>query len=780
MTPESLLRSLTLEQKVAQLSCVFLRSLTEFRRFSPAKAEAALAHGIGWVICLQDDGEMSSDEAVDSLRQAQDFLRGHAPGGVPAIMLDESICGVIAPGATVFPQAHNQSQTWNPALIEEWAAGERKRFRALGVTQVLSPVLDLAREPRWGRCEETFGEDPVLAAAFGIAYTRGLRGTDLRDGVAAIGKHFAGYSACEGGHNFATCHVTPRDFHDNFTFPFEAAIREGGLAALMMGYHDIDGVPCVFNRELMTTLLREKWGWDGLAVTDFFSLGHQYAFFYKVCRDARDVTTRAKLAGLDVEMPTPDHFRHHLPALVRSGVVAEALVDASVLRVLRLKERLGLLEAGRAVPPVPKTEVAVELRSPALVTLAREIAEQSLVVLKNDGEVLPLAGPGVRRLAVVGPCADNPGALLADYAFAQARLRRPDYYGVKGEQEPVVTVLQGIRARAGASGLAVDYASGCQLTGYHPNESTLQVSQTRNRGTDLYTPADALDQAVATAQSADVVIAVLGEESMVLSGEGHDRCRLELPEPQEALLRALARTGKPLILVLTYGRPQALAGVAGLCRAIVAAGYPGEQGGHAVARLLFGDIEPSGRLSMSWPQTTGHTPAYYARHPNSPNCYCDFPEKNGWALFPFGHGLAYTRFSFEALSLEMDAVAPDGALRLAFTVRNMGARPGVAVPQVYVQGIHKSVLRPLKELKGFARVALAPGEAKRVQVEIPAELLAFHGIDATLNVEGGTYEVMVGSSAADIHLKRFFTVTGTRPVARRSVFGATVVESPVV
>jgi beta-glucosidase len=774
MTPEALLASLTLEQKVAQLSCVFLRGLTEFRQFTEAKAKAQLANGIGWLICLQDDGETSTQEAVNNLRQAQAYLRQHAPGGIPAIMLDESICGVIAPGAVVFPQAHNQSQTWNPALTERWAAGERERFRTLGITQVLSPVLDIAREPRWGRCEETYGEDPVLSAAFGIAYTRGLRGDDLKNGVAAIAKHFAGYSACEGGHNFATCHVTPRDFHDNFTFPFEAAIREGGLAALMMGYHDIDGVPCVFNRELMTTLLRDKWGWDGLAVTDFFSLSHQYAFFYKVCRDARDVTTRAKLAGLDVEMPTPDHFRTQLPALVREGVVPESLVDASVLRVLQLKQRLGLLDSARALPPQAGGNTAVALRSPALTTLSREMAEQSLVLLKNDADLLPLTGPGVRRIAVIGPCADNPGTLLADYAFGQARLRRPDYYGVKGEQAPVVTILDGLRARAATAGITVDYAPGCPINDFHANEASVQASQTRHRGSEVHDLDTALAQAVATAQSADVIIAALGEESMVLSGEGHDRHRLELPTPQEALLRALARTGKPLVLVLTYGRPQALAGVSALCRAIVAAGYPGEQGGHAVARLLFGDIEPSGRLTMSWPQTTGHTPAYYARHPNSPNCYCDFPEKNSWALFPFGHGLAYTRFAYDALALESAAVAPDSALRLTFTVSNTGARSGVAVPQVYIQGIHKSVLRPLKELKAFARVELAPGESKTVRVEIPAELLAFHGIDQTLNVEAGRYEVMAGSSAADIHAKQFFTVTAARPVARRTVFGATV------
>ncbi len=775
MNIQSHLASLTLEQKAAQLSCVFMNSLSEFRKFSESKAQASLANGIGWLICLQDDGETSVAQAVDNVGQAQAYLRANAPGGIPAIMLDEAICGLIAPGATVFPQAHNQSQTWNPALTERWASGERQRLRALGVTQVLSPVLDIVREPRWGRCEETYGEDPILAAAFGIAYTRGLRGAELRDGVAAIAKHFAGYSACEGGHNFATCHITPRDFHDNFTFPFEAAIREGGLAALMMGYHDMDGVPCVFNRELMTTLLRDQWNWDGLTVTDFFSLSHQCAFFYKVCRDARDVTTRAKLAGLDVEMPTPDHFIPQLPTLVREGVIPESLVDASVLRVLALKEKLGLLDSTRAVPPIihdkAKTNPSITLRSSALITLSREMAEQSLVLLKNDAALLPLSD--VSRIAVIGPCADNPGVLLADYAFAQARLRRPDYYGLKSEQSPVVTILEGLRARAASAGITVDYAPGSQLSDFYPNDSALQSSQTDRRGADLHSASDALEQAVATAKLADVIIAALGEESMVLSGEGHDRCRLELPAPQEALLRELAGTGKPVILVLTYGRPQALAGVSGLCRAIVAAGYPGEQGGHAIARLLFGDIEPSGHLSMSWPQTTGHTPAYYARHPNSPNGYCDFPEKNAWALFPFGYGLAYTGFAFDDLKLESDTVAPDGALRFTFTVRNTGTRPGVAVPQVYLQGIHKSIIRPLKEMKAFTRVELAAGEQKTVRVEIPLELLAFHGIENTLNIESGPYELMVGSSAADIHLKQFITITATLPVARRTVFGAT-------
>ncbi len=765
---DALLARLTLDQKIAQLSCVCMNSLSEFRRFSRDKAQAKLGNGIGWLICLQDDGETSVPDAVDNLRLAQDFLRTTAPS-IPAIMLDEAICGLIAPGATVFPQAHNQSQTWNPALVERWADGQRRQLRELGITQVLSPVLDLAREPRWGRCEETFGEDAVLAAAFGVAFTRGLRGADLREGVAAIGKHFAGYSACEGGHNFATCHVTPRDFHDHFTFPFEAAIRDGGLAALMMGYHDIDGVPCVFNRELMTDLLRGRWGWDGLTVTDFFSLSHQYAFFYKVCRDARDVTKRAKLAGLDVEMPTPDHFRSQLPALVREGVIPEANLDDSVRRVLQLKERLGLLDA-----QAPPRSAPAPLRSATRDAEALEMAEQSLVLLKNDGEMLPLSG--VRRLAVVGPCSDLPGSLLADYAFGQARLRRPDYYGTKLEHAPVFTPLAGLRALAAERGVSVDYAPGSILCDNHGDTGGMMMAQAPAPGSSVLASSadEALAQAVAVASQADAVVAVLGEQSMVLSGEGYDRCRLELPAPQEALLRALARTGKPIILVLTYGRPQAIAGIAPLCRAIVAAGYPGEQGGNAIARLLFGACAPSGRLSMSWPKTTGHTPAYYGRHPNSPNRYCDYPEQNAWAQFPFGHGLAYTTFAFSDLALESDTIPADGTLTLRFSVANTGSRPGVAVPQIYTQGIHKSVLRPLKEMKAFARVELAPGEAKTVRVTIPAELLAFHGIDLTLNVEGGRYEVMVGSSAASIHLKRFFVVEGTRPVAQRHVFAATV------
>lgn len=747
MRLDDLVSSLTLDQKIAQISSVCLSQLLEGGVFSPAKAEGLLANGIGWIVTLQENPEISLSGAREQLAKAQDYLRTRTPVPLPAIMTDEAICGQIAHGAVIFPQAHNQAQTWNPALIEDWARRLGPHLRAHDVTQVLSPVLDIAREPRWGRCEETFGEDPLLAAAFGVAYVRGLAGDDLSQGVAAMGKHFAGYSACEGGHNFGSCHVTPRDLRDNHLFSFEAAIREGGLGTLMVAYHDMDGVPCAFNYELLTTILRDQWGFDGLTVSDFFGLGQQTAFFFKSCADGREVTRRAKLAGLDVEMPTPDHYRHHLPGLIAEGIVPESFIDASVKRVLALKEKLGLLAVDWPKP----APASLELRPREQEIQALEIAEQSLVLLKNDGELLPLAPEALARIAVIGPCADRARALLADYAFPQARQRNCDFYGHELATQNVVTVLQGIREQLKSQLVQVNYAPGCELLS----------------GTE-----ESRAQAVATAASADAVVMVLGEQSMVLSGEGYDRCRLELPEPQEKLLRAVAATGKPIVLVLTYGRPLALAGIAPWCRAIVAAGYPGEQGGRAIARLLFGEIAPSGRLAMSFPHTTGHTPAHYARQPNSINAYADYPQQNSWALYPFGHGLTYTTFAYSELAVAADQLAPDATVQLSFRVTNTGERAAVAVPQLYIQGYHKSVLRPIKELKAFARVPLAPGESRRVEVSLPLELLAFHSIDLQLKVESGPYDIMIGSSSALIHLRQTIHVTGERTISRRSCFFA--------
>jgi len=745
----SILSSLTLEQKIAQISSVCLSQLLEDGVFCPAKAEGLLANGIGWIVTLQENPEISLSGARAQLAKAQAYLRTRTPVPLPAIMTDEAICGQIAHGSVIFPQAHNQAQTWNPALIEDWARHLGPHLRAHDITQVLSPVLDIAREPRWGRCEETFGEDPLLSAAMGVAYVRGLAGDDLAKGVASMGKHFAGYSACEGGHNFGSCHVTPRDLRDNHLFSFEAAIREGGLTTLMVAYHDIDGVPCAFNYELLTTILRDQWGFEGLTVTDFFGLGQQTAFFFNSCADGREVTRRAKLAGLDVEMPTPDHFRTHLPGLIAAGLVPEALIDASVKRVLALKEKLGLLAADQPQP----APASIAHRTPQQEAQALEIAEQSLVLLKNDGGLLPLAPAAFQHIAVIGPCADRARTLLADYAFPQARQRNCNFYGHESAEQAIVTVLQGITHAVKDHAVQINYAPGCELMS----------------GTD-----ESRAQAVATAAAAaaDVVVMVLGEESMVLSGEGFDRCRLELPAAQEKLLQAVAATGKPIVLVLTYGRPLALAGVAPWCRAIVAAGYPGEQGGHAIARLIFGEISPSGRLAMSFPHTTGHTPAHYARQPNSLNSYADFPQQNSWALYPFGHGLTYTQFTYSDLVLDADQLAPDATLEISFRVKNTGARAAVAVPQLYIQGYHKSVLRPLKELKAFTRVELAPGESRHVEFSLPLELLAFHGADLQLKVESGPYELMVGSSSALIHLRQVIHVTGERAIARRSCFFA--------
>lgn len=747
MKIDSLLASLTLDQKIAQISSVCLSQLLEGGVFSPAKAEGLLANGIGWIVTLQQNPEISLSGAREQLAKAQAYLATRTPVPLPAIMTDEAICGQIAQGSVIFPQAHNQAQTWNPELIEDWARHLGPHLRAHDITQVLSPVLDIAREPRWGRCEETFGEDPLLSAAIGVAFVRGLAGDDPSTGVASMGKHFAGYSACEGGHNFASCHVTPRDLRDNHLFSFEAAIREGGLGTLMVAYHDMDGVPCAFNYELLTTILRDQWGFDGLTVSDFFGLDQQTAFFFKSCADGREVTRRAKLAGLDVEMPSTNHYRPHLPGLIAAGIVPEASIDASVKRVLALKEKLGLL---RATPPKPAL-APVEPRTRQQETQALEIAEQSLVLLKNDGDLLPLAPKALQRIAVIGPCADRARALLADYAFPQARQSSCDFHGHELAHKAVVTVLQGITHHAKNHAVNITYAPGCDLVA----------------GTD-----ESRSQAVAAASQADVVVMVLGEESMVLSGEGFDRCRLELPPIQEKLLQAVAETGKPIVLVLTYGRPLALAGIAPWCRAIVAAGYPGEQGGHAIARLIFGDVAPSGRLAMSFPHTTGHTPAHYARQPNSINAYADYPQKNSWALYPFGHGLTYTTFAYSDLVVAADLVAPDASLELTFRVKNTGGRAAVAVPQLYVQGYHKSVLRPLKELKAFTRVSLAPGESRQVKVTLPLELLAFHGVDLQLKVESGPYELMVGSSAALIHQKQVIHVTGELAVPRRTRFFA--------
>ena len=737
-----LLACMTLEEKIAQLcSCWSADVITRDRGVTHEACQARIPHGIGHVarpaVCAGPVGATQSGGfepagVAAAINAVQRFLVEETRLGIPAIVHEESLSGVTMRRATMFPQAINYASTWNPQRVEQVAATIREQMRAVGLRQSLSPLLDVGRDPRWGRTEETFGEDPCLVAAIGCAYVRGLQGRDLRKGVAATGKHFVGYGVPEGGHNVGAVRLGPRELREVHAFPFEAAIRDAGLASVMHAYHEIDGIPCVASRELLTGLLRDELGFEGVVVSDYGALWMLHDA-HRVAADKAEATVLALTAGLDVEIPDAWGYGPSLLGLVREGRLPEALVDRSAFRVLRLKFLLGLFEK----PYVDERRVRrMRFDAPGNRRLARQAAVESLVLLKNTGGVLPLQG--CRRLAVIGPNAARPEALLGDYTYA-------NHTQLAFESVPVASVFDAIRTRA-PEGCTVEHVAGCDIR--EPGEQGFRAAER-------------------AARRADAVIAVLGETSFAWSGENRDRTSVALPAPQERLLRRLHAAGKPVVVVILGGRPLSTFAVEDCCEAVLQAWYPGEEGGGAIAAVLFGDVSPEGRLPVSVPKDAGHIPCHYSRRP--------FSAAGGSvetgpirAHYPFGHGLTYTSFSYSNLRLP-GRVRAGGRVAITLDVANTGKREGTEVVQLYTRDPMASVSRPILELKGFVRVTLAAGATARVTFDLPLELLAFLGVDGGLVIEPGVIEVKLGASSGDIRLEGKFEIVGrVCPVARRT------------
>lgn len=732
-----LLSRMTLEEKVAQLYSVDVSKLLDGRRFSVEKARELLKHGVGQITRVSGSRiGLTPREAAEVANAIQRFLREETRLGIPAIVHEECLAGFMAFNATSFPQAINLASTWNPQLVERVAEVIRRQMRAVGAHQGLAPVLDIARDPRWGRTEETYGEDPYLAASMGVAYIRGLQGSDIRYGVVATPKHFVAHGVPEGGRNLAPVHVSPRELREVFMFPFEAAVKCAGALSLMNAYHDIDGIPCAASRELLTDILRGEWGFQGYVVSDYGAI-RMLKTFHLVAYDEKDAAVQALEAGIDVELPDRLCYGDPLLQAVREGLISEELVDIAVARVLRVKFLLGLFED-------PYVDVD---RAPSLFdteedrNLALQVARESIILLKNDG-ILPIPRD-IRSIAVVGPNAASTRCLLGDYSYT-AHLR------TAVDAVRIVSVLDGIKSRVPSS-CNVYYAMGCDVS---------SISK------------EGFDEAIAIAEKSDVVVAVLGETSGLfgsgLSGEGNDRVDLRLPGVQEEFVEALHSVGKPLILVLVNGRPLILDRIVDKCRAIIEAWFPGEEGGNAIADILFGYYNPAGRLPISIPKETGQIPVYYSRRPSSFRSYISMDAK---PLYPFGHGLSYTSFNYRDLEVSPSRIQPNGYVEVKFRVENTGTRSGEEVVQLYIRKDTPSVSRPVKELKGFKRIPVNVGEVKTVRFKLWAEQLAFYDRRMKLAVEPGVYTVMVGSSSEDIRLTGKFEIVGTaRILDSRRIF----------
>ncbi|MGQ9478723.1 MAG: glycoside hydrolase family 3 N-terminal domain-containing protein [Thermoproteota archaeon] len=729
---KDLLKRMTLEEKIAQLQSVW-SSIVEGGSFEKIKEHLKL--GIGQITRVSADPRVKPGEGAERANEIQRFLINNTRLGIPAIIHEECLTGFMAIGATVFPQAIGLASTWDPELVEEIASTIRRQMRASGAHQGLAPVLDVLRDPRWGRTEETYGEDPYLVAAIGVAYIKGLQGEDLRKGVIATPKHFVAHGFPEGGRNCAPVHATPRELKEIFLFPFEVAVKLGGAMSLMNAYHDIDGVPCASSRILLTDVLRGEWGFQGFVVSDYFAV-RMLENFHHTAKDAKEAAVQALQAGIDIELPHVDCYGKPLIEAVKEGVIPEGVIDIAVSRVLRAKMLLGLFEN----PYVDLEEAKRHFDTEEDRALALRAARKSIVLLKNNG-ILPLSN--VNSIAVIGPNADSKKNLHGDYSLT-------GHLAEVEESVRTVTILEGLRSRA-PKNVIINYAKGCDV-----------LDESR----------EGFREALEAASKSDVIIAVMGENAGLFdrgtSGEGRDRSSLRLPGVQEELMSELCNMSKPVVLVLVNGRPLSLGWMVEKCSAIIEAWYPSEEGGNAVADAIFGYYNPGGKLPISFPKNVGQIPVNYSRKPSSFREYVSMDAK---PLFPFGHGLSYTTFEYDSLEIEPVKTSPGGYVKVRFKIRNTGKLEGDEVAQLYVHDPVASVVRPVMELRGFRRIHLKPGETKTVEFTLFAEQLAFYDEYMRLIVEPGEIEVMIGSSSEDIRLRGKFEIVGdVRIVKNRTVF----------
>jgi beta-glucosidase-like glycosyl hydrolase len=755
---EDLLGRMTLDEKLAQLGCVWSTQVVAEDRFSTERAEELLRHGTGHITRIGAATGLRPAESAAYANDIQRFLVECTRLGIPAIIHEESVAGLTARDATQFPHAIGLASTWNPPLLEEMGRVIRAQMLAVGARQTLAPVLDIARDPRWGRSEETYGEDPYLASRLGVAYVRGVQGDDLRRGVAATGKHFVGYGFSEGGLNHAPVHLGPRELREVYARPFEAAIREAGLASIMNAYNEVDGLPCAGAAAILDELLRGALGFDGVVVADYYAVVLLHTFHH-VAVDKGAAARMALAAGLDVELPQLDCYGAPLRNDVEAGQISPALIDRSVRRLLRLKFALGLFEEpyvdAQAAPRVYQT---AEQRG-----LARRIAQQSIVLLKNAGNLLPL-DPGLERLAVIGPCADDVRLLQGDYSYPAhleiiykhaARHHAPDATDILPASDtvafhpgpyfvPMATPLAGIRA-AVSTETTVVYAKGCEIDG---------------------TDTSGVAGAVEAARRADVAVVAVGGKSGLMpdctSGEFRDASDLGLTGVQQRLVEAVVATGTPTVVVLINGRIFALPWIAEYVPAVVEAWLPGEEAGNAIADVLFGAVNPAGRLPVSLPRTVGQVPVYYNHKSGGGRSQMlgDYTDSATTPLFPFGHGLSYTRFAYDNLDVGPAQPTATTPLRIQIDVTNSGTRAGDEVVQLYVRDVVASVTRPVKQLAGFVRLHLQPAQTHRVRFTLDPSQLAFFDAGMRFVVEPGSFHIMIGASSDDIRAETTVTLTG--------------------
>jgi len=741
---QDLLGRMTKEEKVGQLSKLLGWEMYEKSGKGvgvSAKLKKAVQDqhiGLLWATLRADPwtqktllNGLSPVEAARATNAIQRYMLDSTRLGIPLLLSEEAPHGHMAIGATVFPTAIGQASTWNPVLIEQMAATIAKETYAVGGKNGYGPVLDLARDPRWSRTEETYGEDAYLIGQMGRAMVKGFQGDVIgkEDKIIGTLKHFVAYAVPEGGHNGEGVSVGERAMRHHYLYPFEQAVR-AGAGSVMTAYNSIDGIPCSANPWLLKDVLRKDWGFNGFVVSDLLSIsglngGHATA------STAAEGASQSIHAGLDVDLSGTGYGANLLEA-VNSGLVETSVLDTAVARVLRMKFKLGLFDR----PFVDEKLVAKKVATVENVTIARKVAQESIVLLKNEGDLLPLKKT-VKRIAVVGPNADNAYNQLGDYTAPQA-------------DGKVKTVLAGIRAAVG-KGTQIDYVKGCAI------RDTLNSN---------------IQDAVAAAKLSDVVVVVLGGSSArdfkttyqatgaanvdinavsdMESGEGFDRVSLDMMGHQLQLLQALEKTGKPIVLVTIMGRPLNLNWAAAHIPAIVNAWYPGQEGGLAIADVLFGDYNPAGRMPISVPRSVGQLPVHYNH--NKPKHH-DYVEMSAKPLYAFGHGLSYSKFEYANLVVDVKESAEDFACTVSFDVENKGLLNGDEVAQLYVVDEVSSVVTAIKQLKRFERKSIGAGKRERVTFQLTKEDLKLWAVDNRWKTEKGKFKLLIGAGSDDVRLE---------------------------
>ncbi len=723
---------MTLEEKLAQIVGYWLDQdgdvvapMMGEMATAPGRYEAVTQHGIGHLTRVYGTRPVDAAQRAAWLWAEQRRLRTQTRLGIPALVHEECLTGLAAWGAATFPTPLAWGASFDPDLVEQMAGLIGESMHALGVHQGLAPVLDVVRDPRWGRVDECIGEDPYLVGTVGTAFVRGLQAA----GVHATLKHFVGYSTSRAGRNHAPAQTGPRDLADVLLPPFEMAVRDGGARSVMNSYAEIDGVPVAANATLLTDLLRGRWGFDGVVVADYFAIGF-LEVMHRIAADRGEAAALALTAGVDVELPSGDAYTEPLARRVRAGLVDEALVDRAVLRALAQKESLGLLEATfEDEPPV------VDLDSPRHRAVARRLAEESVVLLTNDG-VLPLAAPA--RIAVVGPNADRSAALMGCYSFVNHVLaHHPDV-------DPLLAVPTVAQALADElTGTQVVVARGCDVEGDDRS---------------------GFAEAVAAARAAQVAVVVVGDQAGLFGrgtvGEGNDSESLELPGVQRDLVEAVVATGTPTVLVLLTGRPYAVGWAVsgpGAPAAVLQVFFPGEEGGPALARVLTGAVSPSGRLPVSMPRSAGAQPYTYLHPPlGGPS---DVTSDDPTPVLPFGHGLSYSPVRYRELRAS-PTVPTDGTVQVTVTVTNTGARDTDHVVVLYGHDVLASVTRPVAMLVGYHRLHLPAGASAQVGFAVPTTRFALSDREMRRVVEPGRVDLWVGPSVAQRDVTASVELTG--------------------